>query len=123
MSHARKMTDGITGSQVTASRGMWKPQDSFPMAPAASEVSPAGVESTAGLRPFGLRFLTRPHPSANSDLDLGSMRLDEATQVTVIGEGAGALPVFKHTSGNTSTTTNVNDRKTSDSDTDTEQDK
>lgn len=74
-------------------------------------------------RPFGLRYLVDPHPSATCDLDLAAVRLDDVTQIAVMSRDSDGVPVFKHTSDETSTTTNIHDRKTSDSDTDYEPDK
>jgi putative ATP-grasp target RiPP len=100
---------------------IWRPRDMFPLAPSSRR--PASGELTGNGRPFGLRYLVDPHPSATSDLDFAAVRFDETTQIAVMSAELGGIPLFKHTSGETSTTTNVNDRNSSDSDSDTEQDK
>jgi putative ATP-grasp target RiPP len=105
------------------SRAIWRPQDMFPLSVTVGRDYPASGESAEDSRPFGLRYLVDPDPGANCDLDLTSARLDDGTQITIMADEPGGMPVFKHTSNQTSTTTNVQDRKTSDSDTDYEQDK
>ena len=105
------------------SRAIWRPQDMFPLGGPADGDHTASSESVKDCRPFGLRYLVDPDPGSNCDLDLASVRLDDMSQIAIIGGEYGGGPAFKHTSGQTSTTTNVQDRKNSDSDTDHEQDK
>lgn len=104
-------------------RRIWQPQDMFPLGAVASQpVAKRGVAAEAW-RPFGLRYLVDPDPGANCDLDQASVRFDDAAQIAMVSVESGMVPVFKHTSGQTSTTTNVQDRKASDSDADHEQDR
>ncbi|HET9898449.1 MAG TPA: putative ATP-grasp-modified RiPP [Streptosporangiaceae bacterium] len=105
------------------SRALWRPEDMFPLSAPTGYGHLATTEPVKGGGPFGLRYLVDPDPGANCDLDLASVRLDDAAQIAMTGDGPRSVPVFKHTNNQTSTTTNVHDRKTSDSDTDYEQDK
>lgn len=105
------------------SRAIWRSQDMFPLGAATGQPVAKCSELAEDWRPFGLRYLVDPDPGANCDLDLASVRFDDAAQIAMVIGEFGMVPVFKHTSGQTSTTTNVQDRKASDSDTDYEQDK
>lgn len=105
------------------SRAIWRPRDMFPLGIPASQPIAKPSELSKDCRPFGLRYLMDPDPGANCDLDLANLRFDNIAQIAMVIGESGLAPVFKHTSGQTSTTTNVQDRKTSDSDTDYEQDK
>jgi putative ATP-grasp target RiPP len=105
------------------SRAIWRPQDMFALSAPAGHGHAVSREPVKGGRPFGLRCVGGPDPGANCELDLASVRLDEMTQIAVMTGGAGDVPAFKHTSGQTSTTTNVQDRKNTDSDTDHEPDR
>ena len=106
------------GAQV-----IWRSQDMFPLGTPAGQPSASGAGGGGEPVPFGLRYLADPDASAVSDVDFGSVSFDMAAQISMMRGQAGLVPLFKHTSGQTSTTTNAQDRKTSDSDTDTEQDK
>lgn len=104
------------------SSAIWQPQDMFPLAAVTSQPFANG-EHSENIIPFGLRYLVDPDPSSNCDLDLALVRFDDAAQMAVVSSESDMVPVFKHTSGQTSTTTNVHDRKASDSDSDYEQDR
>jgi putative ATP-grasp target RiPP len=103
-------------------QAIWRSQDVFPLGTPAGQPSASGGTGGETI-PFGLRYLTDPDAGAVSDVDFGSVSFDEDAQISMVRGRAGLVPLFKHTSGQTSTTMNAQDRKTSDSDTDTEQDK
>ncbi len=103
-------------------QSIWRPQDLFPLSHEPDKAALATSVPVGSCRPYGLRYLVDPDPSATSDVDLTTVRFDDASQIAVMGDEFGGIPAFKHTSGKTKTTTNVQDRETSDSDTDYEQD-
>lgn len=95
----------------------------FPLAAVTREAVAVGGQASGNCRPFGLRYLVDPDLGAADDLDLASVRFDDAAQIVVMSDEFGGIPMFRHTSSRTSTTTNVQDRRASDSDTDYEQDR
>jgi putative ATP-grasp target RiPP len=95
----------------------------FPLGATAGRDSVSGGDVIGNRVPFGLRYLAEPDGGAACEVDWDAVLFDESAQISMMPDGAGVVPLFKHTSGQTSTTTNAQDRQSSDSDSDVEHDK
>jgi putative ATP-grasp target RiPP len=78
--------------------------------------------SSKDTRPFGLKYVTDSNSLSRGELDFTALDYDFDRQIAVMRDGASVLPVFKHTSGSTSTETARADKNAPDTDTDVEYD-